>query len=134
MKPVDQSICNFINGDCFRACVASIFEVPLDAIPNFTADGPENFAALLDKWSTKNNLFCFDVSADSLDPDWIKDMYVIATGPSPRDSSKLHAVVWKNGKLAHDPHPSKLGLADEPTIFTFFALKDYPKYKIRETL
>ncbi len=33
-------------GDCTRACVASIFELPIDQVPNFAAAAPRDPAAI----------------------------------------------------------------------------------------
>jgi len=35
MKPAMQTIFDDVYGDCFGACVASIFEFPIEEMPNF---------------------------------------------------------------------------------------------------
>lgn len=45
MKRVQQRRCNQVDGDCLQACLASIFEVPLDELPeDHTDDMPETLA------------------------------------------------------------------------------------------
>lgn len=42
--------------------------------------------------------------------EWFKEnpeVYVMASGPSPRDPANLtHVCIYQNGKMVHDPHPS----------------------------
>jgi hypothetical protein len=47
-----------------------------------------------------------------------KNEYLIASGKSPRGFS--HAVIWKNGVMVHDPHPSQDGLVGEPSYYIQF--------------
>jgi len=42
MIPVDQKVLTVPGGDCFSACVASLLELPLEAVPYFMGDGPVN--------------------------------------------------------------------------------------------
>ena len=131
MKKIDQAVCNSQNGDCFRACVASIFE--FDGIPNFQQDGPDGWAKHLTKFSDRTGILFLDFNFENL-PDCrasflheLKDTYIIASGPSPRDNTKQHAVIWRNGEIVHDPHPDKTGIEGEPNIFTLMIIKDPQK-------
>lgn len=48
--------------------------------------------------------------------DW-SDRHMIASGPSPRHEGSTHSVVWyggRDGRVVHDPHPSRDGLAGDP--------------------
>jgi len=47
---------------------------------------------------------------------------VIAVGKSPRGSNdkERHGVIYKNGKVVHDPYRGGNGLDGEPTAFTVF--------------
>jgi len=121
MKPVYQTIMDDVLGDCFRACVASIFEFPIERMPNFweqTQDGPE-FWRLNDEWANKYLGYrCVSMRVAKSDMDIVEDVLCIACAKSPRGEVD-HAVVWKNG-VVHDPHPSNAGLAEEPDTFTVF--------------
>ena len=44
------------------------------------------------------------------------DGYFITSGKSPRHVAGGHAVVYYQGKLFHDPHPSRLGLLEVEDI------------------
>ena len=121
MKPVNQKILLPELGDCFRACVASIFEFAIEDMPNFweqTQDGRE-YWELTNDWTAKN-LGCRCVTATFLNGmDYqIKGVLCVALGASERGSED-HAVVWRDGMI-HDPHPSKFGLTNIPDAFTFF--------------
>lgn len=130
MKPVDQTITEFKNGDCMRACIASIFELPLEEVPNFMRDGPDDFAEHLNEWCDKMGLRAVDIRLDdpSQERETLKGCYVIAVGKSPRATKDWHrhAVVWLNGQMIHDPHPTqKVGFMDgQPEMFSIFIMKN----------
>ena len=125
MKPVDQTIISSTLGDCFRACVASIFEFPIEQMPNFweqTQNG-EEFWKLSNDWLVKNKGYhCITVQFEPKDLHLTDGILCIACARSPRGDTD-HAVVWKNG-LLHDPHPSRLGLIENPDTFTLFLPSD----------
>ena len=120
MKPVTQTDVTFETGNCGEACVASILEIELAEIPML--HNPDNgqdahtYCKNLRDFLADFGLSYIDVSmAEGYDPkDFFKDCWVIATGPSPRGTEEWHkhAVVWKNGKIIHDPHPSGDGLKE----------------------
>jgi len=125
MKPVQQTIFDDTHGDCFRACVASIFEFPIDKMPNFW----EQTQDLSEYWKLNNDWLMKEygfkaVSFEFLPEDMhvIEDILCVACAKSPRGDAD-HAVVWRNG-LIHDPHFSNAGLAENPNTFTVFIPED----------
>lgn len=114
MRPVMQTLFHDKDGsgNCFEACVASLFEMGLEDIPNFHKDN-----WFLDFWNwlkikgytSYGALYKEDVKS------YIGgvDGYYIVCGESPRGKHIKggHAVVYKDGKLIHDPHPDGTGLA-----------------------
>ena len=126
MKQVNQTICNFDQGNCMQACVASIFELPLDKVPNFMFKGPDSYYKKLDDWCEKSGLICLDVNIKHLSV--IKDCYVIVYGESPRDRNYNHAVIYYNGKMIHDPNPDKKGIVGKPECLSVFIIKDPSNY------
>lgn len=51
---------------------------------------------------------------------WAEDaVYHIISGPSPRGNGVYHAVIGLNGQVHFDPHPSRAGLAGDPSEWTF---------------
>lgn len=152
MKPVLQAT----DSDCMRACVASIFELPLESVPffgeaairdikdrnNMTEDErsraalqqADDFAA----WLSSMGLCVEYVS----DPEACKKRggnpvklpwgLCIGDGKSPR-GNWAHATVWDcadgtSGTLVHDPHPSGAGLDGRPYLFTCFQVMDPAKF------
>lgn len=133
MNPVNQTVFDDVYGDCFRACVASIFEFPIEHMPNFweqTQDVSE-FWKLNNTWLIRE--FGFKVLHFQLLPEdrhVIDDVLCVACAKSPRGDTD-HAVVWQNG-LVYDPHPSGAGLAEDPDTFTLFVPVD-PNQRVERT-
>lgn len=123
MRKVYQTIFDDTLGDCFRACVASIFEFPIKEMPNFweqTQDAHE-FWQLNDNWISEHKGYrAISFEFKKEDRHLIDNVLCIASAKSPRGNGNVdHAVVWLNG-LIHDPHRSNAGLAEEPDTFTLF--------------
>jgi hypothetical protein len=107
MKPVDQNKLNIPGeqkGNCQQAAVASILGLPLDQVPNFN-DQPEGFWPSYYRFLRKLGLVDVQLPANYAPP-----CFYLAYGPSPRGVS--HAVVYREGYLAHDPHPSRAGILE----------------------
>ena len=130
MKPVDQTIFGFKKGDCMRACVASIFEMTIDEVPNFMENGPKAYADNLAAWCQAAGLKFLDILIEHKElMEYILSDHIIATGASPRNPEYNHAVICKDGKVVHDPHPDKTGIIGPPQYYTVFLIKDPAKYK-----
>lgn len=106
MIPVDQDRFHDkekgTRGNCQQAATASLLGLPLSEVPNFI-EQPEGFWTAFFAFLKSRGLVQIE-----LDGDHHLDCYHLAYGPSPRGVS--HAVVYRYGKLAHDPHPSRAGL------------------------
>ena len=113
MKPVDQT--KFVeqhgDGNCFAACVASILERPIEEMPVFTQ--PDWFWRWQD-WLAERGLYMMEINHPMEKccvglnrPSGIH----IMNGKSTRGDWE-HAVVAFNGKLLHDPHPSRAGIKE----------------------
>ncbi len=119
MKPVDQLIVpTHPNlppyGDCFRACIASLLELPALEVPHFfdyaDGDADRGFRAAND-WLEPRGLGYVDmpVSAGDL-PSFAGLMlrgYHVLSGES---GLSVHAVVAHRGHPVHDPHPARPGV------------------------
>ena len=131
MKPVFQtqfdipangeSIDPTKHGDCFKACIASIFELPLDEIPYFVHHE--------DTWWSEFTLWCKDTQ--QIIPMWLHGLtdpklqtYYIASVPSPRstpESLANHEIVMKGSEVVHDPHPGYANIQHKfPVSYTIF--------------
>ena len=113
MIPVKQTIPfeegSPVLGNCLQAAVASIYELPIEAVPHFVQFEAWGEAlklyvhgrgALLQLWKTNAPA----------------DMTLLAFGKSPRGDFR-HAVVWQGGRMIHDPHPDGTGLDGPPEEF-----------------
>ncbi len=128
MKSVNQTITDFTNGNCFQACIASILEVSLDSIPNFNRNGPDGFWDIFNTFNWSTNYVLVDFYPGDRNFNYFADAYVIAVGESPRakgEKDKKHCVVFKEGKMVHDPHPSGDGILGEPEFFTILITKGF---------
>lgn len=111
MKPVDQT--NFYDpekgtrGNCQQAAVASLLGLPLEEVPNFM-EQPSGFWQSFWEFIASRGLEAIELSG-------LRhfDCYHLAYGQSSRGVS--HAVVYANGKLVHDPHPSREGIIEVET-------------------
>jgi hypothetical protein len=117
MIPIDQTIPfeagSVVLGNCLQACVASIHELPIEAVPHFVQF--ENFGEALRLWLDGRG-FALVERATLKHPDiapWQPGVPILAFGKSPR-GGWAHSVVWQDGDLLHDPHPSHDGLDGEP--------------------
>ncbi len=130
MKPVFQTRFGFEDGNCFEACIASILEIPLDDIPDFHKNakgdnGPAYWKNIAGWCKDKPfNIIAVALTEDHDPLTFFKDSWVIVSGPSPRGKEDwhIHACVWWNGKIVHDPHPDQQGLK-EITEYNFFIWK-----------
>ncbi len=128
MKPILQTKQKTAtqNGNCMATCLASILEIPIDAVPAyenlFAPDGVQPWVPWLRKF-----LKGWDLMQLDLDDHFRIDAYYIAGGLSPRatdDNVFNHAVIYRNGVMVHDPHPSGDGILDEQS-FSYFLPLDF---------
>lgn len=128
MTPVDQTVFDDGKGDCLRACIASILDLPITDLPNFAESDYVNGAIT----------WLWERCIPSLHLTWTgneghHDVYMstgytrvlcVVMGTSPRGQTegserrKGHAVVghamgW-SFSIDHDPHPSRAGLIGNP--------------------
>ena len=101
-------------GNCMTACVASLLDLPIEKVPYFF-DFPDFwdavFAFLYEQGCEYNG--CLRPDADgSIGWDGAPgiDGYFIVAGPSPRWPGARHAVIYKDGRMIHDPHPDGTGI------------------------
>ena len=119
MIPHTQTDLAVPGGDCFRTCIASILEVPLETIPN---------RIMADEWANEFNALVapfgyalLEVAPGEEFGNRVRGCWAIANGKSPRGTP--HACIWKDGEIVHDPHPLGGGLVEIET-FTVFVARD----------
>ena len=116
MKPVNQTIVSVEDGDCTRACLASILDLPIDAVPHFVRFGAG--------WFRIFSHFLMSLDYEFLGTGWVKSKdrphghilsrsknikgYVIASVPSKTFPNVGHSVIINlKGLVVHDPNPNK---------------------------
>ena len=92
-------------GTCQQAATASLLGLQLEDVPNFMEQ--ESFWGSFGDFLKSYGLVYRDVSVDEAEAHRYP-FYYLAYGPSPRGVS--HAVVYREGRLEWDPHPSRAGL------------------------
>jgi hypothetical protein len=96
------------NGNCFAACLATLLDLPLWMVPPFDdMFGRSDWSARVDEWLTRMCALV-RVRTDGHVLDRLPEFYM-ASGLSPR--GVRHSVIYSNGALVHDPHPSRAGIA-----------------------
>ena len=113
-------------GDCMRACLASIFEIPLVEAPDFAGrirGGGWFFQ--LQKWLGERNLAVLMLPSPAKD---VPLGYAMAAVESetlkPGDG---HMIVVSSGQLAHDPNPNAKRHPDE------YDVKEYWAFTVRDS-
>ena len=121
MKKIYQTDNSKATGNCVNACIASIFEIGIDTIPNFWKETQDSFKfwELINKWSSKNLKHkCILVVRDKKKK---SDFYfedILCVGIYKHDNGDEHAIVWKNGVI-HNPS-GYLCTERDPDTFMIF--------------
>ena len=100
------------HGNCFSACLASIFECDISDVPDFfdlSGDDDALWWKGVRDWLRMRGfgIMCLTLT----DPSFVGKFegWFIVSGKSERGLD--HATVWEGGVMRHDPHPSNKGIA-----------------------
>jgi hypothetical protein len=140
MTPLKQRFrhdpANGVYGDCHRSATASVLDLPLEDVPHFNHDGPDNetfhqrwLAFLADRKLVPINIaFNGDAKLDEL-LDTVKNLnpgiYYLLGGTS--RTGVGHTVVCLDGEIVHDPSLDDSGIVgplDGHWWVTFFGTAD----------
>lgn len=114
MRAVKQTVLG-PKGNCMSACLASILELPIDAVPNFFDSGQtdQEWNDALTSWLRTHGLAIITLVAT---PEVLEKTKgnVIVSGPSLRGLT--HATVWREGEMIWDPHPDDTGLIEPKEV------------------
>lgn len=99
-------------GNCLQAAVASLLDLDLDEVPHF-AEHQHDWVLCLRGFAA---LHGYDVWRRNPDRDV---PFGIGAGKTVRGTT--HAVVWRDGAMAWDPHPSRVGLTQVLDLYAFEA-------------
>lgn len=112
MIRVDQTTFGCPGGNCFSACVASLLESPIEAVPYFM--GAKDWLGEFAAWLAPRGLYpVFFRVATCPGDDWRPHGLHILGGESVRGP---HAVVARSNVIVHDPHPSRAGLVTHEDV------------------
>lgn len=119
MKPVYQTLTGRPFGNCMQAAIASILELSLEDVPNFT------MAMDMDE-AVNEFLAPLGFGIVNMEPNedypWSPSGYHLLYGKSPRGLQ--HAVVAFNGKIVHDPNRDGGGLETHECMGILYWLGD----------
>ena len=136
---IDQTILGddpIRHGNCFAACVATALGKPLKDIPHFVEWGQQFHNGKVHDQDDADRkhwwamflgytfaLGLMPEKRDTIDDSEPGEILFVA-GLSPRGI--MHQVLYRDGQLWHDPHPSRAGLAsiDEDEIFSLRPVPD----------
>lgn len=126
MKKVDQSIVCSEDGDCQRAVIASVLELPLEEVPHFIREGDLWALRLMDfmaeqgypdiHWDAPESYpFRGHTFRGIMEYDGGWDGFFPASVPSQTFPDRFHAVVVDMDlKVVHDPNPNRRALSCKP--------------------
>ncbi|MEM7179276.1 MAG: hypothetical protein AAF518_00065 [Spirochaetota bacterium] len=123
MKPVYQTDFSAGKGNALQACVATLFSLPLEDVPNFVEAADYRMA--LQEWLQTRNLSFLKVNLEAGKLAFpAPDSLCILAGNSPRGNHR-HAVVARSlvsreFELVFDPHPDNTGIIGVPLWVGFF--------------
>lgn len=106
------------NGNCFAACLASMLDLPLWMVPPFEdMFGRSDWSERVDEWLRR--VWRLErVRTEGHKVDVMPEFY-IGSGLSPR--GVRHSVIYSNGIMVHDPHPSRSGIQNVEWTWHFEA-------------
>jgi len=122
MIPVDQLIVPWSYpgppyGDCLRACIASLLELPADAVPHFMdypdSEGGDRGEQHLREWLASRGIgylvnFVPLEDLEAVAEHGLYGYHVMIGSGGPKGAQ--HAVVAYRGRVVHDPHPERPGI------------------------
>jgi hypothetical protein len=118
MKPVMQTRLAGADGNCFVACLASVFECAIADVPEF-CDEPD-WIQQVQTWLRPRNLGMLALQVREDSDLGAFEGWLIVSGDSGKGVE--HATVWRDGQLVHDPHPRKPGLATVNFVYMLYPL------------
>lgn len=119
MKPVPQSKVG-ADGDCLPACVASILELPLDAVPHFNALYRENWKAGLDRFLLDHQLCPLFIRWDDDLSAWLQKNRLHSIVTLRTAAGTLHSTVYFGAFLSHDPGAPSVEMVGDPVDVLLF--------------
>jgi hypothetical protein len=105
--PVTQTKFGYPDGNCMAAAVASVFELPLEDVPDLATP----------RWLAVLAAYLEPLGLCPLASPVPVEGWSVVCGDGPRGN--LHAVVALDGAIVHDPHPDRSGLLNAHHYIAF---------------
>lgn len=104
MKPHYQTKWGEGKGNCFQYALASILELEPETVPDFCNEYEDEWHEETIKWLKQYNLSCVSLAVHNkeLNDYCLKDCILLVCVKN--DNNVNHAVIYKNGKVIHDPN------------------------------
>jgi len=100
-----------VNGNCLAACVATMLQVPISMVPEFEDMGDDHFHSIIEFVASQRLRLTYHPGSQP------PAGFSIGTVNSPRFPGLRHAVICHDGKVRHDPHPTRASLEPERIWF-----------------
>lgn len=121
MQKVYQTKFGKSGGNCFQACVASLFELELNEVPDFCNNDKEHWMEDVIRWLNKRGLSAVLIDTKTIEGDFwpknYKDTYLLVGGKN--QDGVDHEVIYYNGDIAHDPNPKTKSFTPGDMILIF---------------
>ena len=116
MRHITQTKFGSEEGNCFAACIACLFPVEIEDVPDFYQQAQSLW------WDAFCLWMCEHFNVEPV----ITGHYESIPDPSTpyliggkAERGLMHSVIGRNGKVIWDPHPSRAGLIDQQD-YTYF--------------
>ncbi len=111
MIPIFQTV-QGKHGNCFSACLASLFECGIEEVPNFydiAGDDDALWWGAVRDWLRVKGFGIMTLELKDSSFVGMFEGWFIVCGKSSRGLD--HATLWHGGEMKHDPHPTNEGIA-----------------------
>ena len=104
MKPEYQTKWGKGHGNCFQCALASILELKPETVPDFCNEYGDEWHEEVVKWLNQYGLSLITIEPRNKKLDDYKLKNCILLVCVKNDDDVNHAVIYKNGKIIHDPN------------------------------
>lgn len=114
MIPHVQTDTSRENGNCWQTAIASLLDLPAEAVPHFldiNREGYSDWWRYTIDWLWYRGYFLENIGRHV----YTGEDYLVC-GYTERKT--YHVCVYRNGKMVHDPHPTGVGLISEDDFIT----------------
>ena len=127
-------------GNCVSACVATFLDIPLAQVPHFLEQGEFVHKEALGRQGLDPEIpdvscwwawWCGFMAGHRLGPVRLENVtdaepgeIVFVSGPTNR-TALHHQVLYRDGELWHDPHPSRVGVLEITEVLAWRPIAGY---------